>query len=201
MENKTKTETEAAPAVGVRGTHNSMTFLRPARWYGYFMLPFARCQSKTLRGQYDAGARCFDLRVRFHKNGMPVFAHGLLELRGGVRHALARLNALARRERLSVRLILEDTKSLNHNEDYFILFCSGIEKRYPRLDFFGGFRKGDWKRIVDFGEEPELVQQVGSMAADARPLEKIVPRLYALRRNKANMEAEKEGAITIYDFI
>ena len=26
------------------GTHNSMTYLPPEHWYGWFMIPFARCQ-------------------------------------------------------------------------------------------------------------------------------------------------------------
>lgn len=61
------------------GTHNSMTFLRPAKWYGWFMIPFARCQKKTIIQQWEAGARVFDLRVKFDRYGNSHFAHGLYD--------------------------------------------------------------------------------------------------------------------------
>ena len=77
------------------GTHNSMTFSRPAKWYGYLMIPFARCQRLTIRGQFYAGVRCFDLRIRFRRDGTPCFAHGMMTLRGNVQGTLMIINALA----------------------------------------------------------------------------------------------------------
>ena len=37
---------------------------------------FAKCQSKSIREQYLAGCRMFDIRVRWHE-GRLVCAHGL----------------------------------------------------------------------------------------------------------------------------
>lgn len=34
------------------GSHNSMSYLRPANWWGWLLLPFARCQSKAVEGQF-----------------------------------------------------------------------------------------------------------------------------------------------------
>ena len=182
------------------GTHNSMTFLRPARWYGWLMIPFARCQRKDIVQQFSSGARCFDLRVRFRKDGTPVFAHGLMELKGDVYSEMRFLDKSARNLRIPiyVRLILEDPKAQRHNEIYFRMLCENVQMGYPSLTFFGGNRKGDWKQICDFPCKPRLVQCVGSMADDARWYEKIIPWFYARRCNK---RYKPQDEITIYDFL
>ena len=185
------------------GTHNSMTYLRPQHWYGWLMLPFARCQSKTLMKQWEAGSRCFDLRVRFNRRGDATFAHGLYECRHDADpyetvRTLAAL-ALTESETLYVRLVLEDTASTEYNEYYFRKFCRFVQL-FPSLVPFQGNRKGDWKQIFEFGYKPNLVQMVGSMADDVHWWEKIMPFAYALRKNKENKK-NPSGDITIYDFI
>lgn len=45
------------------GTHNSATGEEGTFW-SCFLIPFAKCQSKTLAEQYKAGCRFFDIRVR-----------------------------------------------------------------------------------------------------------------------------------------
>lgn len=197
------------------GTHNSMTYLRPRHWYGWLMIPFARCQRKPLVEQFWSGARCFDLRIRFTYQGMPYFAHGLYTCadrhkneEGNPWYVLAELDKLADEtgEHIAVRLILEDPKQKIHNEVYFRNFCKAVLtennsiKRYPWLRFFGGNRKGDWKQIYDFDYKPTLTQYVSSMADDARWYERILPFAYALRKNKENKK-HPIGDIAIYDFL
>ena len=171
------------------GTHNSMTYLRPQKWYGWFMIPFARCQRKTIEEQWHDGARCFDLRIRFTKQGEPYFA-------------LKQLCKLILRYNQPgfVRLILEDPDKQNHNVFYFKRFCDVSRQYYKAIHFFGGNRKGDWAQIVEFDYKPNLTQYVGSMMEDARWYEKIMPFAYAWRRNKKNKQ-NPQGDIAIYDFI
>lgn len=186
------------------GTHNSMTFLPPEQWYGWFMIPFARCQRKTIEEQWYDGARCFDLRIRFTKQGEPYFAHGLYECT----HEVKPIDVLVQLDRLIlrynqpafVRLILEDPDKQNHNVFYFKRFCQGWSKANKLIHFFGGNRKGDWAQIVEFDYKPNLTQYVGSMMEDARWYEKIMPFTYAWRRNKKNKQ-NPQGDIAIYDFI
>ena len=194
------------------GTHNSMTYLPPEHWYGWFMIPFARCQRKTIEQQWDNGARCFDLRIRFTKQGEPYFAHGLYECthKANPAHVLEELYKLMLRdnEQVVVRLILEDPDKQNHNVYYFEQLCRVWETHQARqsvtvnkvLLFFGGNRKGDWAQIVEFDYKPNLTQYVGSMMEDARWYEKIMPFAYAWRRNKKNKQ-NPQGDIAIYDFI
>lgn len=192
------------------GTHNSMTFLPPEHWYGWFMIPFARCQSKTIEEQWYDGARCFDLRIRFTKQGEPYFAHGLYECTHKVKFidVLTQLDKLILRDgqRAFVRLILEDPDKQNHNVVYFKAFCQAWETHQAFhtvnkwIHFFGGNRKGDWAQIVEFDYKPNLTQYVGSMMEDARWYEKFMPFAYAWRRNKKNKQ-NPQGDIAIYDFI
>lgn len=194
------------------GTHNSMTYLRPQKWYGWLMIPFARCQRKTIEEQWDNGARCFDLRIRFTKQGEPYFAHGLYECthKANPAHVLEELYKLMLRdnEQAVVRLILEDPGKQNYNVYYFEQLCRVWETHQARqsvtvnkvLHFFGGNRKGDWAQIVEFDYKPNLTQYVGSMMEDARWYEKLMPFAYAWRRNKKNKQ-NPQGDIAIYDFI
>lgn len=196
MENK-----QGTPIIG---THNSMTYLPPEHWYGWFMIPFARCQRKTIEQQWYDGARCFDLRIRFTKKGEPCFAHGLYECTHEVKpiDVLVQLDKLILRynQPAFVRLILEDPDKQNHNVFYFKQFCQEWSKGNKMIRLFGGNRKGDWAQIVEFDYKPNLTQYVGSMMADARWYEKAMPFAYAWRRNKKNKQ-NPQGDIAIYDFI
>lgn len=75
-------------------THNSGTGEKGGGWARLFSI-FAICQSKTIVGQYDAGARLFDIRIRKNKKGKWVFAHGLWESEKPVGYVLSDLNLAA----------------------------------------------------------------------------------------------------------
>ena len=191
------------------GTHNTMTYLKPRKWYGWFMIPFARCQRKTLEGQWADGARCFDLRVRFEQDGTAYFAHGrmALDIDADPYVIIGKLMDKASNENTAIylRLILEDPQKTNYGAFYFRQFCKAVDDmrsqyKSGNVTLFGGNRKGDWAQIVTFDYVPNLMQYVGSMATDARWYEKIMPFAYAHRRNKANKQ-NPQGNIAIYDFI
>lgn len=198
MENK-----QGTPIIG---THNSMTYLPPEHWYGWFMIPFARCQRKTIEQQWYDGARCLDLRIRFTKQGEPYFAHGLYECT----HEVKPIDVLVQLDRLIlrynqpafVRLILEDPDKQNHNVFYFKQFCQEWSKN-KLIRLFGGNRKGDWKKLYTFKDDvPDSLnnQWVSSMAEDARWYEKFLPFAYAWRCNKRNKENVKPK-FNLFDFI
>lgn len=50
------------------GSHNSFSYLKPEKWWMRIFNPWAKCQSKTLKEQYEAGVRVFDIRVRWKDN-------------------------------------------------------------------------------------------------------------------------------------
>lgn len=57
-------------------THNSATGERPRNLWARLFPMVAKCQDKTIKEQYDAGARLFDIRVRWI-GGMLRCCHGL----------------------------------------------------------------------------------------------------------------------------
>lgn len=60
------------------GTHNSATGERSAGWFDRLLLPFARCQSKSILQQWLEDVRYFDIRYKWSdKRGCYVCAHGL----------------------------------------------------------------------------------------------------------------------------
>ena len=60
----------------LQGSHNSATSGKSYKWYHKLFVPFARCQNKSLKQQWDKGVRFYDLRVTFIDNSWHV-AHGL----------------------------------------------------------------------------------------------------------------------------
>ena len=170
------------------------------------MIPFARCQSKTIEQQWEAGARVFDLRVRYDKMYHSTFAHGLYqcadwELRDAL-NIIERLRYVSN-EKVYVRLILEDKSKENYQAEYFRRDCKSCETTYKFIEFFGGNRKGDWKKLYIFkGDTPDTLnnQWVSSMAEDARWYEKFLPFAYARRCNKRNKENVKPK-FNLFDFI
>lgn len=199
------------------GTHNSMSYLPPRRWWHRLMLPFARCQSKTIDEQLAAGARCFDLRVSFDRNGMAQFRHGWCRFGGDtVTGVLTRLQQYG--EPIYVRLILEEPPSVWNavkkalglkvaqkpdpvNEYYFPRRCALYQKTYKGLTFIGGNRKYDWAQLHDFGTgDIPLHQRVSSMDSKATWWQRLLPWLYARKHNADNMGRQNKG-INLFDYI
>lgn len=97
----------------IKGSHNTMSYLPPRHWW---MRPFraiARCQSRTLLEQLDAGAEAVDLRVCFDRRGVARVLRRLqqaamvqavhLQERGKRRHAINAARRLDGHGRTMVR--------------------------------------------------------------------------------------------------
>lgn len=192
------------------GTHDSFTYLKPNSFWGWLALPFYRTQSKTLDEQLEDGWRCIDMRVTF-KDDTPMLAHGIVKLKSDaefINYALDIIewythtpSFVSNEEMMYVRVILEDTKVIEENEELFRNFCKMVEEDYKTITFFGGNRRCDWKQVYSFQNNPTLAQQVGSMAPDARWYEKLIPWFYAKRKNEDNLDLEYDEDVVIFDFV
>lgn len=181
------------------GTHNSMSYLPPKKWYIYPFRFIARCQSKTIKEQYEKyGARMFDLRIAFDKNGTPEFRHGIMRYKGDVYSVLEYLNSL--QDKIYIRLTLETRKQSDIQEEVFIAFCSEVERNYPYLKFFNGTRKYDWKKLYTFKtKEPSITQLTSSMTW--KIWDDWYPWIYARIMNKRNITNYKKKGWLLVDFI
>lgn len=193
------------------GTHNTMSYLpieckwylKPFMWIGNKL--FAQCQNKNIEQQiFMSGARVFDLRVYRSPRGWN-FAHGIINYQYDY-NLIRILNILSNYNfPIYVRIILERCEC--EWEVYnFQKLCKMIENndKYKNITFFGGNRKGDWKKLYQFKNEEftddNNNQWVSSMAEDVRWYEKVCPRLYAMRMNELNRKKAKY-LTNLYDFV
>lgn len=205
----------------ILGSHNSMSYLRPRRWWMHLIRIFARCQSKTIQQQVDGGVRCFDLRISFTSGNMAIFSHGLVDFHvpvdfpkciPNVPHpliypvhcVLGVLNTLAldANTPVYVRFILEKINQ-ESDIDSFRKLCAVAEHTYSGLTFIGGVYKKTWQQLYDFHDpiiEADIDQPIGSMASDARWYERIIPILYA-RRKPAPATIADNIKIILRDFV
>lgn len=178
------------------GTHNSMTYLPPKKWWMYPFRFAARCQTKTIEEQYKLGARMFDLRIDYDNTFKPYFRHGSMAFKGDVLAVLAFLNSKG----AYVRLLLENKKEDYFKEYQFIHDCVTWVANYPNITFFCGRRKGDWKQLFKFeADDINVAQPVSSMTGTI--LDDWCPWFYARFNNKKNYKNRDLNQWTLFDFI
>lgn len=183
------------------GSHNSMTYLTPKQWYLYPFKWMAQCQSKDIKYQYDLGIRYFDIRVRYDKNGIPEFAHGLLSFKADVYQTLKDMNAFG--EELQIRLLLELSKESKDTEFQTECFKKDCEKwsgELKNLKFHCGRRKYDWKVVYKFeNPEPSIDQKVSSMLG--KKWDDIFPFVWSYIYNKEFIQNGTDKEYLLLDFV
>lgn len=179
------------------GTHNSMSYLPPKKWWMYPFRFIAKCQNKSIEEQYKLGARMFDIRISF--DGLiPEFRHGYMSFKGNVEEVFNYLNSL--NTNIFIRLLLEIDKPNNAQENLFISKCVKWETEYCNLKFFCGRRKYDWKQVYKFrADDKDIIQKVSSMTGTK--LDDWCPWLYARFFNRKNFKERNYFKWTIFDFI
>lgn len=186
-------------------SHNTMTYLSPAKWWMKIFNFVAKCQNKTLQKQLNLGIRNFDIRIDFDKHGNPRFAHGLIKYKvdddkTGIYPYFDLLNSYGN---CTVRIILEVSKYdklVEKKTKWFIELVKYLVNKYKCIEFYGSNRKYDWKVLVPNINKTtiEYVQYVGSM--DGLWIYKIYPRLYAMTHN-IQVVGKYHPCITYIDFV
>lgn len=178
------------------GTHNSMTYLKPKKWYLYPFRFMARCQSVDIKRQYELGARMFDIRISFDKYGYVEFRHGSMAFKGDVQSVFDYLNSKG----AYVRLLLESRRDNPLQEARFFQFCRTAEEYWSNITFFCGRAKHNWKTIYKFKEgDIDIIQKVSSMTGTI--LDDWCPWFYAKVMNKENIANHNTDDWLLIDFI
>lgn len=187
----------------MKGSHNTLTYARPLKWWGWLLLPIWRCQSKNIGRQINDGATAFDIRMAWDKKTQRWHgAHGPVLLDVDAFEAIKIINQ--RRPGSFVRIILET----GTQEDCmrFAEICALAEVVFPQTTFFGGNYKQGWKQIHTFKHTPgrdsdqNIIQHVGSMKSRWG---KVFPWLWSVL-NRKNTPAEyrrQSSPIVFTDFI
>lgn len=198
------------------GSHNSLTYLRPRKWWQVLFHFMARCQGVNYMEQYEKyGVRLFDLRVWLDDNLNMEVRHGLMAFKSSTTFVVDFLQYLNGKGDCYVRIILEEDnftkkdKQVTLKEEQFKNLCGIWECHFQRIRFFGGNRKYDWKVLYHFkGAEPTLDDKYSSTTSlfesDSRflaVLDDLFPWLYARLNNKRNFRKGTDKDCLFVDFI
>lgn len=153
----------------MKGSHNTLTYARPLKWWGWPLLPIWRCQSKDIDRQIDEGTIGFDIRVAFDRRSSQWRgAHGPVLLNVDPIRVINTIQM--RRPGAYVRVILEREDNLEVRFRFAEL-CEHLERIFPELNFFGGNLKSTWAQVYAFSSlkgqaaEEKLLQINGAMCS------------------------------------
>lgn len=130
-------------------THNSVTGERGRGFLSLLVAPFSKCQSKTIKEQYEAGARYFDIRYKYStKRRCYVCAHGLWESEKDLYDVLKEINDFGD---CYVMLTCESGEAMNDTEINLKIKCN------PRIKFTSfNIKHPEWEVIRRINPVPSV---------------------------------------------
>lgn len=140
-------------------THNSCTGEASKGLLSYLVLPFARCQRKTLYEQFQSGCRLFDIRAKLTSDGIYRPAHGFWTCKRTINDVLAELDHLAALSRSNPTYIMITYEGSTDYPQSFLTAVQSWMSRFPNLIFTEiAVKKPTWKvlKVVN----PVSVKQV-----------------------------------------
>lgn len=186
------------------GTHNSMSYLKPLKWWYKPFHFMSKCQEVCFREQYEKhNARYFDLRIRQDKDGQWYFAHGQSLFKGETIDSV--LYYLNGKQDVAVRIVLEMTKRDHNKEVDFVELCERVVKDYPNIFYFHFYTKADWSILMkspnDDGSTPIPQIYEACSSTTGNILDDWWPWLYARKYNKDNFRQGTKYDFLVFDFI
>lgn len=164
----------------------------------------ARCQSVDIKTQYEEyNVRCFDLRVKFKKDGQLVVAHGLAEYAIDEQELLKQLEWLNSKGDVYIRVVHEIRNEYEHTLKALLMFkqfCSLLQQRYPNLKLWCGRNLVNWQIEYQFAKDPSCKELYSSVCMP-RIIDDWWPWLYARIHNKKNRLKSYKEDILLIDFV
>lgn len=113
-------------------THNSATGESPNNILSTLISPFAKCQNKTIKEQYNAGCRMFDIRIK-HYNGFWRCAHGLWTSKRLAYDILGDINKF--QEKCYVMITYEGRLENEDEKNSFMNYVSYIKSSFNNINY------------------------------------------------------------------
>lgn len=111
-------------------THNSATSEKPKNFLSWLLIPFCRTQSKTIKEQYEAGCRYFDLRIK-RSGGVWHLAHGPYITKKTFVEVLEEINSFE--EACYVIVTYEGKLDTQEKKDQFVEELSLFQRNNPKI--------------------------------------------------------------------
>lgn len=188
----------------VIGSHNAWSYAKPKRWWMELIGFTARCQRYDIRVQYEKyNARCFDLRVRFNSDGIPMIVHGMIEYNIPYYHVQDDLAWLNEKKDCIVRILLDTRSKRQYTEfqrEMYIRYCKELEKKYKHIKFCEGRNLYNWEVDYDF-KNSITIEELYSSVCPPKFVDDWLPIVYARLRNKANVAMGTDKDVLLIDYV
>ena len=186
----------------VLGSHNAWSFLKPRKWWMKLIGFTAKCQKCDIQTQYEKyGVRCFDLRLRFDKDGTPMIVHGPIEYE---QYRFGNdLMWLDGKDDAIVRILL-DTRSkkqyTDHQKNAFTICCAILQQTYKNIKFCEGRDLYTWKVNYDFCTNVTF-EELYSSVCPPKIVDDWLPWFYAKLHNRKNIQKGTDKDVLLIDFV
>ena len=185
----------------ILGSHNSWSFLPPKHWWQRPFGFMAKCQRKTIQEQYELGARCFDLRVRWVKWKLQV-AHGWMVYditREQLRDDLQFLND---KGDCMVRILHEARTKAQYeaSKPFFQNVCYVWPFEYPNIKWWCGRNLYNWEVDYEFACKPSCEEKYSSVSKP-KWIDDWWPWLYARLHNRNIRQQGTDKEILLIDYV
>lgn len=190
------------------GSHNSWSFAPKTKWW--FPAFTARCQSKNIQQQYEAGVRLFDLRLQLNR-AVWYAAHGYCLFSVNWLNDILWLSH--REDKVYVRVFLEYNRKPQGEEviiNEFSDLCMYLEHRFENIRFFGGILKYNGGHVHNFKntDVPQIESRFSSTTTWFKSGNRFLailddwwPWLYARFHNKEAYANHDTNKYLFLDFI
>ena len=188
----------------VLGSHNAWSYAKPKKWWMELIGFTARCQKYDIRVQYEKfNVRCFDLRIRFNEDGVPMIVHGIVEYNIPYYHVEDDLAWLNSKGDCIVRVLL-DTRSKKSYSSFqssrYKKYCEELEKKYQNIRFCEGRNLYNWSVDYDFKNDITF-EELYSSVCPPKIIDDWLPILYAKLYNKVNVSMGTNRDVLLIDFV
>lgn len=184
-------------------SHNSWSYLRPKKWWMWPFAFMAKCQRVDIRKQYYLGVRCFDLRIRFTKDGRLQVAHGMMVYDISSVELKQDLKWIHEQGGCMIRLMHEVRRKSEYTWESLKLFrewCNELEVEYYNIDFWGGQNLYNCNYDYDFWCKPSCDEKYASVCKP-KLIDDWWPWRFAYFNNHHILEQGSEKEILMIDFV
>ena len=173
-------------------THNSATGEKGHGILSFLVTPFARTQSKTLREQFNAGCRSFDIRIRKTKRGW-VCAHGLWTSKRTADNILQEISSFG--ERVEVSVMYEGGENKEFED-----FATRVRTKYPDI-VWGTFTTKFGNYVAQLADREYSGGKQGFVVLDGRSWHTYIPIPWLWNFVYTRNKEFNEETFTFVDFL
>lgn len=195
----------------IKGSHNSLTYLKPKTFLMRLLGFKYTCQTKSLENQIKTGTHALDINVRFDTNHNIIVTNGKWESKNHYtcNEFISKILDTIKNNRIDDDDILININLDTFDDSYFqemnfIKFINMfIDKTEKNVYIIGGKRVFDDEQVITRLRNPKtIVTPVACVDKRTRFYEKWFPKLFTYRMNKKNLSLwENEDVVCLFDNI